>query len=183
MKNNSETNNNIYQKNGQSNCQTSFLSRSNSSNTTAMQSFETKPDTGNSIKKLSEGESGSLILSFNLNLCNGKSLITSPVQLITRMLQAQVGGIMTSAMASTGRLLSQVERKFHINVLELKVEKLAIIRFPMSQKIGNSVHVRMDNMAALPNLVKMGETKKVRGAVNQQRDLRLRPVLKNCFCQ
>ena len=82
-----------------------------------------------------------------------------------------------------GRLLSQVERKFHINLLEFKVDKLTIIRFPKSQKIGNSVHVRMDNMAALSNLVKMGETKKVRGAVNQQRDMRLRPVLKNCFCQ
>ena len=109
MQNDSEINNNIYQKNGQINCQTSFLSRSNSSNTTAMQGFETKPDTGNSIKKLSEGESGSLILSFNLNLCNGKSLITSPVQLITRMLRAQVGGIMTSAMYATSLITSRKE--------------------------------------------------------------------------
>ena len=49
-----------------------------------------------------------------------------------------------------------VERKFHINVLELKAAKLAVIPFTLKERDAISVHICMDNMTALSHLMKMG---------------------------
>ena len=49
------------------------------------------------------------------------------------------------------------ERKFHINVLELKPAKLAT--FILKERDAISVHIRMDNMTALSYLIKMGVPK------------------------
>ena len=51
------------------------------------------------------------------------------------------------------------EPKFHINVLELKAAELAIMSFTLKERDAISVHIRMDNMAALSYLMKMGGTK------------------------
>ena len=48
------------------------------------------------------------------------------------------------------------ERKFHINVLELKAVKLAVMSFTLKERNGISVHIRMGNMTALSYLMKMG---------------------------
>ena len=49
------------------------------------------------------------------------------------------------------------ERKFHINVLELKAAKLAIMSFTLKERDATiSVHIPMDNMTALSYLMKMG---------------------------
>ena len=50
-------------------------------------------------------------------------------------------------------------RKLHINVLELKAAKLAIMSFTLKERDAISVHIRMDNMTALSYLMKMGGTK------------------------
>ena len=51
------------------------------------------------------------------------------------------------------------ERKFHINVLELKAVKLAIMFFTLKERDAISVHICMDNMTALLYLMKTGGTK------------------------
>ena len=55
------------------------------------------------------------------------------------------------------------ERKFHINVLELKAAKLAIMPFTLKERDAIAVHIRMENpilsMTALSYSMKMGDTK------------------------
>ena len=51
------------------------------------------------------------------------------------------------------------ERKFHVNVLELKAVKLAVMSFTLKERNVISVHIRMGNMTALSYLMKIGGTK------------------------
>ena len=51
------------------------------------------------------------------------------------------------------------ERKFHINVLELKAAKLPIMSFTLKERDAISIHISMDNMTALSYLIKMGGIK------------------------
>ena len=69
----------------------------------------------------------------NLPLCNGRSLISPPPH------------IKTSSDAS----LQGWRVSCHINVLELKAAKLAIMFFTLKERDAISVHIRMDNTAAL----------------------------------
>ena len=62
----------------------------------------------------------------------------------------------------TGGPWSEEERKLHINVLELKAAKSAILAFNRNRKHLNSIHIQMDNMAALSCIVKMWEGRKIR---------------------
>jgi len=57
----------------------------------------------------------------------------------------------------TGGPWSFQEKQNHINYLELKAVHLAIMTFTYNKEI-KSIHVQMDNIAALAYLVKMGET-------------------------
>ena len=41
------------------------------------------------------------------------------------------------------------EQKFHINVLELKAPKLAIMSFTLKERDAISVYIRMDNITAV----------------------------------
>lgn len=52
-------------------------------------------------------------------------------------------------------MVSEGEETSRKCVLELKAAKLAIITFTITKKKGISIHVRMDNMVALPYLMKM----------------------------
>ena len=54
---------------------------------------------------------------------------------------------------------SMEERKFHINVLELKAAELAVISFTLKERDAISVHICMDNTTALSYLMKMGVSK------------------------
>ena len=58
-----------------------------------------------------------------------------------------------------GRTWSMEERKFHINVLELKAAKLPIMSFTLKERDAISIHISMDNMTALSYLIKMGGIK------------------------
>ena len=51
------------------------------------------------------------------------------------------------------------EQKFHVNVLELKAAKLAIMSFTLNERDAISVHIRLDNMTALSYVMKMRGTK------------------------
>ena len=51
------------------------------------------------------------------------------------------------------------ERKFDINVLELRAAKLALMSFTLKELDAISVHIHMDNTTALSHLMKMGGTK------------------------
>ena len=50
------------------------------------------------------------------------------------------------------------ERKFDINVLELKAAKLARMPFALKERDAISVYIHIDNMIALPYLMKMEST-------------------------
>ena len=95
----------------------------------------------------------------NLTLCNGRSLISSPRQIIISSDASLQGWGASCHGLTTGGPWSMEERKFHINVLELKAAKLAIMSFTLKERDAISVHIRMDNMAALSYLMKMGGTK------------------------
>ena len=51
------------------------------------------------------------------------------------------------------------EKKFHMNVAELRAVKLAIMSFTLKEKNAISVHIRMDKMTVLSYLMKMKGTK------------------------
>ena len=95
----------------------------------------------------------------NLTLCNGRSLISSPPQIIISSDASLQGWGASCHGLTTGGPWSMEERKFHINVLELKAAKLAIMSFTLKERDAISVHIRMDNMTALSYLMKMGGTK------------------------
>ena len=61
------------------------------------------------------------------------------------MHQRNVGVHAVKGERSEG-LWYEEERKFHINVLELKAEKIAILSFTQNRKHLNSIHVQMENM-------------------------------------
>ena len=69
----------------------------------------------------------------NLPLCNGRSLTSPPPQIKT----------------SSDGSLQGWGVSCHINVLELKAAKLAIMFFTLKERDAISVHIRMDNTAAL----------------------------------
>jgi len=58
----------------------------------------------------------------------------------------------------TGGPWSDKERDLHINILELKAAKFAILTYTQNKSYLNSIHIQMDNMTALSYLVKMGGT-------------------------
>ena len=61
--------------------------------------------------------------------------------------------------SQNGGQWSALEKTFHINVLELKAVKLAILSFHRIFPNTLSVHIRIDNITALTYLKKMGGTK------------------------
>ena len=69
----------------------------------------------------------------NLTLCNGRSLISPPQIIISS--DASLKDWPTNChVLTTGRPWHMVERMFHINVLELKAAKLAIIFFTLKKR-------------------------------------------------
>ena len=95
----------------------------------------------------------------NLELTNGRSLVSIPAELIISSDASMTGWGVSCQNQFTGEPWSIIERKCHINVLELMVAKLAIMTFTVNKKI-QSIHMRIDNMAALKYLVKMRGTHK-----------------------
>ena len=58
---------------------------------------------------------------------------------------------------TTGGLWSSLEKFWHINALELKAVRLAILSFTQFKKL-NTIHLRIKNMIALSYLLNMGGT-------------------------
>ena len=95
----------------------------------------------------------------NLNLCNGRYLI-SPLPQITISSDLSLQGWGKSCHGrTTGGPWSMEERNYDINVLELKAGKLAIMPFTLKERDAISVHIRMDIMRAMSYVMKMGGTK------------------------
>ena len=95
----------------------------------------------------------------NLTLCNRRSLISSPPQIIISS-DASLQGLGASCHGlTTGGPWSKEERKFHINVLELKAAKLAIMSFTLKERDAISIDTCMDNITAPSYLMKIGGTK------------------------
>ena len=97
--------------------------------------------------------------SQNLSLYNGKSLIISPPQFIITSGTSKLGWGASYQSKSIGRPWSLEKKAFHINVLELVAVKYVIMTFPITEKDVISIHLQMDNMAALLLLLKMQGTK------------------------
>ena len=62
---------------------------------------------------------------------------------------------------STGGMWSAQEMKYHINILELLAVKLAIQKFTKCRDV-KAIHLQVDNIVALPYLMKMGGTQNLK---------------------
>ena len=93
----------------------------------------------------------------NLKICNGRYLIHSHSQVLIQTDASRKGwGAVCQGMSTGEGKRSKEEQLLHINVLELKAVKLALLTFN-KQKSLEVVHFQMDNSTALLHLVKMGE--------------------------
>jgi len=92
----------------------------------------------------------------NLELCNGKSLIQMPPQLIIQTDASKTGWGASCQGQATGGAWSKEERQLHINVLELKAVNLALLSFV---KKGDIKSIHFQNTTAIRYLQKMGGTK------------------------
>ena len=61
----------------------------------------------------------------------------------------------------TGEPWSKLETKEHINVMELKTVKFAILTFTKIFPQAKTIHLEMDNIATLSYIAKMGATNNV----------------------
>ena len=89
----------------------------------------------------------------NLLLSNGRSLVQASPQLVIAA-DASLQG-----WGATNGQWSPREQDLHINILELKAAKLAIISFHRIFPNSVSIHIQMDNITALCYLKKMGGTR------------------------
>ena len=94
----------------------------------------------------------------NLNLCQGKSLIAPTAQLQISSDASLKGWGAACRGHKTGGPWSDQEKQCHINLLELKAAKFAILTFVKLFPKSKSIHIQMDNIVALSYLVKMGGT-------------------------
>ena len=92
----------------------------------------------------------------NLKFCNGLYLVQSYSQALMKTDASRKGWDAVCQGISTGGQWSKEEQFLHINVLELKPVKLALLAF-RKQKSVKPVHFQIANTTALLCLVKMGE--------------------------
>ena len=95
----------------------------------------------------------------NLTLCNRRSLIYAPPHIIISSDASLQGWRVGCHDLEKWGPWSMEEQKFHINELELKAAKLAIMSFTLKERDAISVHIRMGNITALSYLIKMEGTK------------------------
>ena len=93
----------------------------------------------------------------NLDLCNGRSLIQPPAQVLIQTDASTKGWGATCNGISTGGMWSAQEMKYHINILELLAVKLAIQTFTKYRDV-KAIHLQVDNIVALTYLIKMEVT-------------------------
>ena len=95
----------------------------------------------------------------NIRLNNGRSIVWKPPQLLIRSDASKEGWGDYCQGERTGGPWSNKERDSHINILELKAAKFAILTYTQNKNYLNSIPIQMDNMTALCYLVKMGGNK------------------------
>ena len=88
----------------------------------------------------------------NLKICNGRYLIQSHSQVLIQANASRKGWSALCEGISTGGQWSKEEKLLHINVLELKAVKLALLTFN-KRKTLKAVHFQIDNTTALLYLV------------------------------
>ena len=94
----------------------------------------------------------------NLGLCKGNPLLIDPPDMIIQSDAAKTGGWGASCgPTQTGGTWNVREADLDINIQELIAAELAIKTFTKSAKV-KSIHIQIDNTAALSYLVKMGGT-------------------------
>ena len=92
----------------------------------------------------------------NLGLCKGKPLLIDPPDIIIQSDAAKTGGWGASCgPTQTGGTWNVREASLDINIQELIAAELAIKTFTKSTKV-KSIHIQIDNTAALSYLIKMG---------------------------
>ena len=95
----------------------------------------------------------------NLSLREGKPILTSPPDLVIHSDAAKTGGWGAECRgAQTGGQWSREEARLHINQLEMIAAELALKTFLRMFPKTRSVLLKVDNMAALSYIVKMGGT-------------------------
>ena len=88
----------------------------------------------------------------NLRLSNGKSVISHQVKLLIQSDTSKTDWGAFCQNTSIGGVWSEAEQALHINILELRAGKFAILTFCRYKK-DLAVHVQMDNQPALAYLV------------------------------
>ena len=91
----------------------------------------------------------------NLHLNNGRSVISYPPQLLIASDASLEGWGAFCQGHKTGGQWTLPEKKDHINILELRAAKYAILTFTRLYPTAKTIHIKMDNIAALPYLVKI----------------------------
>ena len=93
----------------------------------------------------------------NLKIYNGRYLIRSHSQVLIQTDAFRKGWGAVCQGILTGGQWSKEEQLLHINLLELKAVKLALLSFS-KQKSLKAVHIQIDNTTALLYLKKKGGT-------------------------
>ena len=94
----------------------------------------------------------------NLRLSSGRSVISHQIELLIQSDASKTSWGALCQKTSIGGVWSQAEQLLHINILELRAAKFAILTF-FRYKKDVAVHMQMDNQAALVYLVKIGGTR------------------------
>jgi len=113
----------------------------------------------------------------NLRLSNGKRILLQKPQLVISSDASMKGWGAFCQGQRTGGPWSMIEKKDHINILEMKAAKFALMTFVLRFPRVKAVHLQMDNMVALAYLSKMGGTK------NQLLTLLSNPKIFQKICQ
>ena len=121
-------------------------SNSSPSGTRPLSPSSTSADSEINLSQLFRGENGNfgggkkrtVMVERKLTLCNGRSLISSQPQIIISSdASLQAWGASCHGL-TTGVPFSMEEETFHINVLELKAAKLAIMSFTLKERDATS---------------------------------------------
>ena len=94
-----------------------------------------------------------------LHLNNGRSVISYSPQLIIASDASLEGWVAFCQGHKTGGHWTLSEKKNHINILELRAAKYAILTFTHLYPTAKIIHIKMDNIVALSYLMKIGGTR------------------------
>ena len=95
----------------------------------------------------------------NLHLDNGRSAISYPPQLLIASDASLEGWGAFCLGHKTGGQWTLSDKKDHINIVELRAAKYAILTFTRLYPTAKTIHIKIDNIVALSYLVKMGGTR------------------------